>query len=771
MAQLDTTARSYSFPHAYFKKDSNTVVLFFASRTGCKSFALDSISFPDPRRVDVMLLKTQKRGASSPVAAPLLRVHGNIAYSFDYRSELDTPFATSNLQQHHEQVYADATLKGKYPFRVVLDSRQTNSPFFKNYTDINIEFKHQAYQQGLKESMIAEMTAKTRASDSLGKYDQVLNAQKAKYAALTSWLADPARRQDIVQEKEQLYHQVVLLSEQQAKNALPKDSTSAPGSNPLAMPGPSLSVPVLKDSLNARLERRKDSLLALMRQPGPTEQNMATRKKSADSLARAMLGTQGQSDSARAKEDSTIKAMTASIRNAKSISELEAIGKTSGTSALSGSDKALLGVTHFNIGRSSVNYSDLTVNNISLTGVNIEYNPSWYTAFAAGSVDYLFRDFVVAPGSLPKQNLVLGRLGWGNKEKQIFILTVYTGTKNSFGGNAIVIPASGQAVSTTSVFGYSFEAKYKLDPNKVFSFEAAKSSSPYGGGTGRGKSFGDAFAYANHNNQAYTAKFDLNIPVTHSSFNLFYKEVGASFQSYSVFNTGNRQTGWGIKWRQYLFRNQLSATVQVKKSTFDDPLIVSTYSSTMLFKSLQLVYRHRKWPVFSLGYMPSTQLTKDSAGNLVQNIFYALTATAVYSYAVKKLRMSSSLMYSQFYNKGTDSGFVLYNARDILYTHQVYWGKLNTQTDIQYTQQPALDYWMFQQGANVGIGKYVSVGASVKNDRVTGGQGYWGGGLQAQVNFKKVGSLRLQYSKDYIPNGTSTLVPYNWGRANWIKVF
>ena len=770
--QLDKASGNYKFPHRLYSKDSGKVTLFFISHLGCKAYKLDSLSFPDPSLTDVWLIRSTRKSVGSKAQVPLLKIHGNIAYSFDYRSQLDTPFAGSNLQQHQEQIYADAALKGKYPFRIMLNSRQSNSPFFKNYTDVNVEFNHRTYQQGIKEAMIAEMRAKTTVQDSLNPYNRILNAQRSKYQALTGWLDDPARKQDMVQDREQLYHQAMELGEQEAKDELPKDSASGKWvTNPKAMPLSAFRAPVLKDSLNARLERRKDSLLAMLGLPGQTQQLMTSRQKSADSLAKAMAGTQSKKDSSRTAQDSTLTAVTESIRNARSISELEDIGRRNGLKALSGSDKALMGVTHFNIGRSSVSYSDLTVNNISLTGVNIEYNPTWYAAFAAGSVDYLFRDFVVAPGSLPKQNLVLGRLGWGNKLKESFILTVYTGTKNSFGGNAIVIPASGQSVTTTSVFGYSLEAKYKFDPNKVFSIEAAKSSVPYTPGMARGKSISDAFVYANRNNEAYTAKFDLNIPSTHSSFNLFYREVGASFQSYSVFNTGNRQIGWGAKWHQTFFSNQLSMTVQVKKSTFDDPLLVSTYSSTMLFKSLQLVYRRKKWPVLSVAYMPSTQLTKDSAGNLVENVYYALTATAIYSYSIKQLRMSSSLLYSQFYNRGTDSGFVLYDARNILYTHQLYRGKWNAQSDIQYTEQPALNYWMFQQGLNIGIGKYVTIGASAKNYRVEGGRSYWGEGAQGQVNFKKVGSFRLQYSKDFIPNGTSVLSSYNWGRANWVKVF
>jgi hypothetical protein len=306
----------------------------------------------------------------------------------------------------------------------------------------------------------------------------------------------------------------------------------------------------------------------------------------------------------------------------------------------------------------------------------------------------------------------------------------------------------------------------------VLTLEAAKSSSPYPVGGDKSKSFSDAFAFSHADNQAYSAKLDYTLPATHSTFNLFYREMGANFQSYTLFSSGNRQTNWGIRWRQVFFKNQLTMTAQIRKSSFDDPLIASTYSSTVLLKSLQLVWRRKKWPVLSLAYMPTSQLMKDATGDVIENVYYALTGTAVYTYSLKKTRMSSSVIYSQFYNRGTDSGFVLYNARSILYTHQIFLGGVNLQTDVQYTAQPSLDYWMWQQGINIRIGKFVTVGGSLKNDLVRGNSAqYWGGMLQGQINIKKLGGIRLQYSKDYIPNGTGSLVPYNWGRANWIKVF
>lgn len=754
----------------YDTTGSDQFILYTMKKSSCKSFFWEPLLSLDRKKLEAAPVKEIIHATPGVPPVPFLQLHGNIAYTFDYRSQLDTPFAASNLQQHNEQVFADATLKGRYPFRIVVNSRQSNSPFFKNYTDLNVEFNHEAFQRNIKEGMISDMTKKMNIADSAGKYERWIKNQKTEYATLTNWVADPTRTQEIVQEKERIYQQVLLLTEKETKLYALKDSGNSTGVN-WTMSGDH-GLPVSTDSLLAQIAKRKDSLLARMQQPTETEKKMRDKGRLADSLYKFLQSRQHEADSLRALDASRIKDYADKIRNARSIGELEDLEKKAGTNSLSKQDKTLLSVTHFGIGRSSVNYSDLTVNNISLNGLNVEYNPSWYGAFAVGSVDYLFRDFIVQPGAMPKQNLVLGRFGWGDKEKQIFVLTAYTGTKNSFGGNTTAILPPNPAVNSMQLFGYSFETRYRLNQNTEFSFEAAKSSSPYTTGTDKSKSFDHAFVFSDHNNEALSAKFNLTLPSTRSVFNLFYKNIGANFQSYSVFNSGTRQEGWGIKWRQYLFRDQLSITLQIKKSNFDDPLIATGYNSSLVFKSAQLVYRKKKWPLFTAGYMPSTQLIKSSTGYLSENIYYALTAGIFYNYTMLKLRMNSSLMFSRFYNQGTDTGFIHYNARNILYTHTIDLGKIHTLTEIQYTQQPGLLYWSFQQGLDITIGKFLTVGGSLKDDLLPEtGTSYWGGSLQTGIRFKNIGGLRMQYNKDYLPNGSNSIVPNNWGRVMWFKVF
>jgi hypothetical protein len=778
LAQSDSARLARLFRHARVKNRDGQVTIYFPGQAHCKMFLADSICFPDPRRQDVIITPSVVGAGSGARATPFLQFHGNFSYSFDYRSKLDTPFSATNFQQHQEQVYADATLKGRYPFRIFVNARQSNSPFFPNYTDANVEFNRTSYNRNLKEAMIADMTRKVRQADSANAFDRWLRKANSDYLTARSWLDNPARSQEIVQEKEKLYQQVTQLAAQQAKLTAARDSGNtglpfAPGQlmgsrshSPGAMAG------ISPDSLLAMVTRRKDSLVSTSGQSTGTENKMKQKEKEADSLYKVIQSSRHGIDSVRAREDSIIKAFAASVQSARSAKELEELGKKAGSQSMSGTDKTLLSVERFSVGRSAVNYSDLTVKNISVMGVNAEYHPSWYGAFAAGSVDYLFRDFITQPGKVPKQNLVTGRIGWGEKDRKMIIFTVYTGMRNSFGGTVTDTGSTAAVISSKPIFGYSLEGIYKLGKHTVLSGEAAKSSAPASVASGDQTSIGHAFAFSDRNNEALALKLNTSIPATQSALELFYRKIGANFQSFSVFNTGSRQESWGIKWRQYFFGKQLSLTVQIKKSNFDDPLAASGYNSSLLFKSVQAMYRRRKWPLLTLGYMPSSQLIKSSSGQVSESIYYALTANAFYSYSVHQWRMTSSLLYSRFYNRGTDSGFVLYNASNIGYNHLIDVGRLRLQTDVQYISQPQLQYWVLQQRMDITIGKHWMVGGGLKDNLVAeGGTSYWGSSLQSTLSFGKAGSLRAQYSKDYLPNGAGGLVPDNWGRIQWFKLF
>ncbi|MES2773898.1 MAG: hypothetical protein V4722_06920 [Bacteroidota bacterium] len=780
---------------------------------------------------------------AQPKKIPFLQLHGNIAYTFDYRSRLDTPFAATNLQQHNEQVYADASIKGRYPFRIILNSRQSNSPFFKNYTDINVQFNGYGFKQNLRNELADAWSQKLQKAAAPVNYEMLVAKEQQAYEQAKRWVESSMRTQEIVAEKEIIYAKVLTLEREQnrvnqvirnamedastdrlqqlaresARQAITKsitdqkiqlkhfiDSVLAKQKNKLKPDSATQrqilakekSLVSLKDSLEKLTDNRsmggsellsnrtdslvsvkktllnlRDSALAEMALPGDAEKKLTAAKKALDSLRNNMTAAQRGLDSVKNDIQTQVAAFTNAVQKARSVKELNALAKNAGTNGLGSFDKQLLAITQFGIGRATVNYSDLTVNNISLSGVNVEYNPSIYLAFATGTVDYLFRDFIVRPLQLPKQNLLLGRFGWGDKDNRTIIITSYTGSKNRFGGN-VGNPVSTEAVANnTRLFGYSIEARYKLDDYTNFSFEAAKSSTPYTLNGDRAKSLSRAFSFTDRNNEAWTAKFSKDLPAMQSNLNVFYRKVGAHFQSYSLFTSGNRQEAWGIKWKQYLFQKRLALTGQVRKNGFDNPLVSNTYNSSVVFKSLQAVMRIKKWPMISLGYMPGSQLTKNTDGTLSENIYQTLTANLFYTYTAVRRQMSSSLLYTRFYNRGTDTGFVYYNARNIMMNHHMDFGWWRSQTDVQYAAQPNLNYWTFQQQADLQIGKSVGAGVGAKNYRLTNGTGYWGMQMQVSIQLQKLGTLQMQYDKGYLPNGIGQLASNDWGRLSWVRIF
>jgi hypothetical protein len=70
------------------------------------------------------------------------------------------------------------------------------------------------------------------------------------------------------------------------------------------------------------------------------------------------------------------------------------------------------------------------------------------------------------------------------------------------------------------------------------------------------------------------------------------------------------------------------------------------------------------------------------------------------------------------------------------------------------------------------VNRVLTLGGGAKNNYVPATHtNYWGWSAEMDLKVGRMGSLRMQYNKDYLPNGSNGLVPSDWGRAVWIKVF
>ncbi|MBS1567054.1 MAG: hypothetical protein JST39_21915, partial [Bacteroidetes bacterium] len=260
---------------------------------------------------------------------PFLQVHGNILYNVNYYSRIDTPYNEKNIYQHTVQTYLDILVKGKYPLRIYLTNRFSNSALFRNFSDFNFSYSNNRFNQLVKDHVRQRYLASLpfyKAADSL---QHLLDTGRLKLKSLNAWVENPALLQKMVEQRERDWFH--------AK----------------------------KDSLSVK----PDSL--------EIEQLYVKKKAEADSLQRQLDSLESKLQTARRDARTDVNRVCAEIQQAdnpaqlkKKMQELHLPDST-----LPQGYKTLMAIKSFGLGRSVVNYSELSVKNISINGIQVEYNP------------------------------------------------------------------------------------------------------------------------------------------------------------------------------------------------------------------------------------------------------------------------------------------------------------------------------------------------------------------------------------------------------------
>jgi len=216
----------------------------------------------------------------------------------------------------------------------------------------------------------------------------------------------------------------------------------------------------------------------------------------------------------------------------------------------------------------------------------------------------------------------------------------------------------------------------------------------------------------------------------------------------------------------------LTLTLGANTNDFSNPFIGSQYKSTTVFKSIQATWRRNKWPVVSLGYFPSSQITKLGDGLYQENLFYTLTGNVTHSYNVHQLMMNSAVVYTQFYNRSTDSGFVYFNTKNLLLSQSVFMQQLTLQANASGAFNQDYHLYTLEGRAQYNINKYVMIGAGIKYNRQTVFNieqlGY---SAETTLQIPRFGQIQFSADKGFIPGMNKQLVPNNTGRATYFKTF
>jgi hypothetical protein len=661
-------------------------------------------------------------------------IHGNIFYDFLFRSYADTPYYQKDFRQHTVRTSISITVKEKYAFRLNTMIRISNSPYFRNYFDGGLQFDRNMFLSKMKQSAEKKIMESVANKTDLKMIETALAEQQKRYNNLRQPLSTPNLAQLLIEERQKRYYRELHpdVPEANAKEKL----DSAAG------------------KIDSALSRVENYVMQKQKELDSLQENISKLRHKADSLKNNLY-----------KETALIKQKMHKASNARELKKVmtennipdEKAGKW---------EKAMSGIRSIGIGRSMVDYSELTVNNVSLTGINIEYNPRIYTAFAAGKIDYGFRDFIGRNTATNKQNLLIGRLGLGDKDRKAVILSVFTGRKYNYGS-----VLNDSVNSYINVTGYSIEGIVKKNENVGFSAEIAKSTRPVTGRLNDTKEKRNLFKFADRSNQAISIKAQTMIPETDTRLSGFFRKSGENFQSFSLFTYNTDQTAWLLKADQMLLKKRINLILMLRRNDFTNPFTEKTFKTSTVFTSAQLNVRVPKWPSVSMGYYPGSQLYIIDRERVRENVYYIMNGSIVHTYSLAGINMMSSAVYNYYSNKGTDSGFVNYSGNNYMISHSLLFRKLQLTGNYIHTDQQELSFFTLEANADYFPVAFFRIGAGSKYNKTEYGRTYWGGKAQVMLEIKKLGGLQLQYEKSFLPTIHQTLFPVEVGRVSWFKYF
>jgi hypothetical protein len=718
------------------EKDKPDPTRFMPSldRGSCKGVTFMPLT---PDSGDAPLPKTLPPAHPAPAAphTPFLQVHGNVLYNLNYYSLIDTPYDEHNIYQHTIQTWLDILVKGEYPFRIFLTNHFSNSSLFRNYSDFNFSYNNSGFNQQVREQLRREYLQSLPSEKIIDSLQRVLNNDLAKLRGLSQFGKNPALIQRMVEARE-------LSMPRKHPDSTATDSTSKQAQ--AKAEGDEMdSIYIIKkrqaDSMRRDIERL-EQLLQMTHQQSQTEvaQNLAAiQKLDNPSAVRQKMSAMGMSDSSLPKGYNT-----------------------------------LMAVKSFNIGRSVVNYSELSAKNVSINGIQAEYNPGLYYAVAAGSVDYRFRDFIVQQPNEPRQYLSVFRVGEGLKNGNNLILTYFTGRRQLYNTPVSDTPAT--QVPSSLLMGLTLEGNYHLTKNILLTGEIAKSSSPYyNGDTTKSASASSAlFNLGNNSNEAWSVKANAFFPATNTRIRAMYKHLAENYQSFSIFTDGSAQSIWSINLDQLFLKKQLDVQLGANTNDFSNPLLSPQYDSKTVFESVQVTWRRRNWPTLSFGYFPSSQITKLGDGQYIENLFYTLVGTMTHSYSLYHLLMNTTVVYTQFYNHAADSGFTYFNTRNLLLSQSVFLRKFTLQLNASGATNNDYQLYTLEGKVQHSVNKWLTVGAGLKyNKQTVYDIDQLGYSAEATLRLNKLGQIQFSADKGFIPGMNKALVPDNTGRLTYFKTF
>ena len=650
---------------------------------------------------------------------------GWISYTGNYRSFIDTPYLEKNVLQHNVsgQLYGSAF---GLPLQAIYYLRQTNSSFFRNIYDVQLSLDPVGVRRKLNNELQNRINKYASSlEDSIA--GKTIDIKQIRLDMIKAWLNSTFQKQRIVEAHEILEVPKITFKPKLSpeQNTLREDSIKRKAAR-------FLDLYAKIDSLYTKYHAQLDS----------AKQQYADGKAKAQQL-RTLSQTSLGSYSGYLNYKAELKKL--------GIEEEE----------LPKGHKALMSIRKFSLGRSSLNHSELTAKNISINGINAEYNSWFYAAVSAGLVDFRFRDFAVN-ATRQKQYLAIGRLGVGNLDNSFIIFSAFTGRKQLFATNP-----SGAGITTINIRGYGLEGRWRLNKNIYVNGEVAESISPDFRNSGNVNTKPGSQDYSNN---AFSLKLSSYYPLTGSRVEGFYKYTGSNYQSFSNFQTNSSLKSWYLKGDQYFIKKIIKLSLSIRSNDFSNPYVIQDYQSNTVFKSAGIVFRKKNWPVISAGYLPMSQYTSVN-GLITENRFQSLNTNIYYLYKIGNTNTASTIMYNKFYNSGADTGFIYFNASNIYFTQNIFLGKTIANLSVSDTRNEQYECQVFDESLQMSLSKSLALTTGVKINNFNRKEVKVGGYLSGSLKVWEKDIIHFSLERGYLPGINDGLVGNDMATIQFIRTF
>jgi hypothetical protein len=643
---------------------------------------------------------------------------GFINYNGNYRSMVDTPFQERNLSQHFISTTLNFTIAEKLPISLGYFDRESNSKYFRDYRDFKVEFNTAEYSriQAKKLSKYTEqLTNQLRNPLTKPSLDYV-NKELDK---VENWKNQRSTENKVIQSKlaiinggtfDSATHQLDTSTVSKAKEFIDFYEQVKVLTQKLGL---------YRDSLQREYVRTEKVIVAIKKLLNGGQEGI-DKKESIEQL----LEKNGVED----KRFSKLYSAASSIKT-------------------------------FAVGKTVPNYSELTLKNINVNGVNFEYNRSIYFAISAGAIDYRARDFFYSSSKAKPQFVYAARFGYGKREGSHFYLTAFKGKKQLL---------SNTETPVTEVYGLSLESQVLINRNNRLIGEVAQSASPplvnYSGPTEK-----SSFNIKDEKNRAYSIKLSSYFPKTRSRLEALYKYRGINYQNFSSYYTNAALHQWSVKADQYLFRRNLHINASVAKNSYENPYLLTRYNGNTVFKNITATFKKQKWPSLSVGFMPSSQLSS-IGGQIYENFYQAFNISLNHQYKIGIAQAFSLFNYNRFYNDSRDTGFLYYNAKNYFFNQ--HFGFLSYTTDLNIARTQSRDYTLtvLDAGSSARVWKRSTIGFGVKINQLNNQSlkvGLYG---SEKVSIPKLGELSAWIEKSYLPALKGGLVKTEFYNIGFFRV-